>query len=287
MSAALALLRRAAHALLLLLLAMAGTVTLMRLAPGYFADAREMDAQHATTEHARLLAEQQSSGSIPGAIASFVAAALHGQFGRSRQYDLPVPTLLAPRLRSSANLLGRGLLFGWLLATLAALPAAATRGRGPATLLGLPFTLLLAIPAAAMATLSLHANFGGPALVLTLLIAARDFKFLERALREAFTAPHLLHARAGGLGFPHRLRAHVLPAMLPQLRALVVMSLLTALGALVPVEVLFDTPGLGQLAWNAALNRDLPVLLAVTLVLASVVAAMTVLARPSRTAEFA
>jgi peptide/nickel transport system permease protein len=46
------------------------------------------------------------------------------------------------------------------------------------------------------------------------------------------------------------------------------LSLVTALSALVPVEVLFDVPGLGQLAWNAAMNRDLPVLLAVTLLMA-------------------
>jgi peptide/nickel transport system permease protein len=36
----------------------------------------------------------------------------------------------------------------------------------------------------------------------------------------------------------------------------------------VPVEVIFSVPGLGQLAWNAAMNRDLPVLLAVTTIMA-------------------
>jgi peptide/nickel transport system permease protein len=36
----------------------------------------------------------------------------------------------------------------------------------------------------------------------------------------------------------------------------------------VPVEVIFNVPGLGELAWNAALNRDLPVLLAVTVIMA-------------------
>jgi peptide/nickel transport system permease protein len=64
------------------------------------------------------------------------------------------------------------------------------------------------------------------------------------------------------------LLAHLLPAFLPQFAALASLSLVTALSALVPVEVLFNVPGLGQLAWNAALNRDLPVLLAVTLTMA-------------------
>jgi peptide/nickel transport system permease protein len=34
------------------------------------------------------------------------------------------------------------------------------------------------------------------------------------------------------------------------------------------VEVIFNVPGVGQLAWNAAMNRDLPVLLAVTMIMA-------------------
>jgi ABC-type dipeptide/oligopeptide/nickel transport system permease component len=34
------------------------------------------------------------------------------------------------------------------------------------------------------------------------------------------------------------------------------------------VEVIFNVAGLGELAWSAALNRDLPVLLAVTMIMA-------------------
>jgi peptide/nickel transport system permease protein len=41
-----------------------------------------------------------------------------------------------------------------------------------------------------------------------------------------------------------------------------------ALSALVPVEVQFAVPGIGQSAWNAALNRDMPVLLAVSMIMA-------------------
>ena len=50
------------------------------------------------------------------------------------------------------------------------------------------------------------------------------------------------------------------------------MSVMTALAALVPVEVLFDQPGLGKLAWQSSMNRDMPVLAAVTLVFAASVA---------------
>ena len=52
------------------------------------------------------------------------------------------------------------------------------------------------------------------------------------------------------------------------------MSAVVALSALVPVEVVFDVPGLGQLAWSAAMNRDLPVLVAMTALMAVCVGAV-------------
>jgi peptide/nickel transport system permease protein len=53
------------------------------------------------------------------------------------------------------------------------------------------------------------------------------------------------------------------------------LSIVTALGAIIPVEVLFGVAGVGQLAWNAAMNRDLPVLLAVTALMALVMTSLT------------
>jgi peptide/nickel transport system permease protein len=134
-----------------------------------------------------------------------------------------------------------------------------------------PATLLLAIPTAAMATLCLLGDNGGPILVMALLLAARDFKFLHGALRKAWLDPHLLQARAQGIGMRRLVLAHILPAAAPQLSALASLSIVTALSALVPVEVIFNVPGLGQLAWNAAMNRDLPVLLGVTMMMAMAV----------------
>jgi len=47
-----------------------------------------------------------------------------------------------------------------------------------------------------------------------------------------------------------------------------------AFAAAIPVEVLCDSPGLGQLAWQAALKRDLPLLINITL-LVSVLAGIS------------
>ena len=109
-------------------------------------------------------------------------------------------------------------------------------------------------------------------IVLTLVIAVRDFKFVERILRRAWREPHLLQARAQGLITARMVRAHILPGIAPQLLALASLSIVTALGATVPVEVIFNVPGLGSLAWGAAQNRDIPVLVAVTMFFAAAVA---------------
>jgi peptide/nickel transport system permease protein len=58
----------------------------------------------------------------------------------------------------------------------------------------------------------------------------------------------------------------VVPVAVPQLVALFGVSISLALGALLPVEVFCDLPGIGQLAWTAAQARDLPLLVNLTLV---------------------
>ena len=250
---------RAGRTLLLMLFAGAGTILLVRFAPGFFSDSREMDAKYATAARSEMQAQNQHQ----------VKSWLHGDLGQSRQYNVPVVQLLGARARVSAWLLAQGIFLGWLLAACTALPVSRLPQGG--LLWGAPFTLLLSIPTAAMATACILSNAGGPVLVLSLLIAARDFKFLRSILHGAWRSPHLLQGRAQGLPAWALLRMHILPNVTPQLCALTTLSIVTALGALVPIEVIFTVPGLGQLAWSAVMNRDLPVLVAVSLLMACVV----------------
>lgn len=261
--------RRLGRTLLLLALVAVGTILLMRFAPGYFSDSREMDAKYAQREQTELHQEKARSGTFGQLAAGTFGSWLHGDLGASRQYGVPVLELVRPRLRVTAALLVRGVVFGWLLALCTAFPA--SLWRNARTMAGVPFTVLLAIPTGAMATLCLLADTGGPVLVLTLLLAARDFKFLQRLFNSAWSAPHLLQARAQGIRFNRLAAAHLLPNVAPQVLALTTLSIVTALSAIVPIEVIFDVPGVGQLAWNAAMNRDLPVLLAITLLMAAAV----------------
>jgi peptide/nickel transport system permease protein len=255
----------------LVLLVMIGSTSLVRLAPGYLSDAREMDARYGNIARAELAQEGAQSHSLPHLLVREMSGWLRGDEGVSRQFGVPVRELIRPRLAVTGVLLLRSLFLGWALALSAALLAATRRRSG--MLWQVPATLLLAIPTAAMATLCLLVGSGGPILVMATLIAARDFKFLYRVLRQAWLEPYLLQARAQGIRMRRLLAAHIAPVIATQLAALAGLSMVTALSALVPVEVLFDVPGLGQLAWNAAMNRDLPVLLAATLLMALAVTA--------------
>ncbi len=257
-----------ARTIAIVLLVLFGATVLVRFAPGYLSDAREMDTRYAGAARAELSAEAVRSHSLAHLLDTEVRGWARGDAGLSRQYGVPVSSLLAPRLAVTGGLLLRSLPLAWALALSASLFSSSIRNRSAAMLWQTPAALLLAVPTAAMATICLLAGSGGPVLVMALLLAARDFKFLHHALRKAWLDPHLLHARAQGLRAHRLVAAHIVPSLAPQLAALASLSMVTALSALVPVEVIFNVPGLGELAWNAALNRDLPVLLAVTMIMA-------------------
>jgi len=80
-----------------------------------------------------------------------------------------------------------------------------------------------------------------------------------------YSRPHIIAARARGLGEGRILFWHVVPVVAPQLLALAGVSVSMAVGAAIPVEALCGLPGIGQLAWQAALARDLPLLVNITI----------------------
>jgi peptide/nickel transport system permease protein len=274
--------KRLARAMLVVALVVTGSTFLVRFAPGYLSDAREMDARYGGVARAELSAEAARSTSLEQMLGTEFQGWMHGSLGISRQYEVPVAELVRQRLAVTGGLLLRSIASAWVLALCTALVSSA--GCRRSLLWQLPSALLLAVPTAAMATLCMLSDQGGPVLVITLLVAAQDFKFLDRMLRKAWQQPHLLQARAQGMTSMRLVYAHIIPGIASQVLALAALSIVTALGAVVPVEVIFSVPGLGQLAWGAAMNRDLPVLLGVTMIMA---VAVTVAGMPGdRAAEW-
>jgi peptide/nickel transport system permease protein len=271
----------------LVLVAALGTITLMRFAPGYFTDVRELDSEYGNRARAALEIQQGEQRSLVAVTERLLGGWLHGDLGRSRQYDIPVTELMGSRAKVSGLILLRGMGYGWALAIVLALPLSARRTSGGEAVIAAPSAVLLAIPIAAMATTCLIWNLGGPVLVLTTLVGVRDFKAIYRLLRHTWRSPYLLYARSQGIRSSRVALVYLIPALTRELIAVAVTSFVIALSAIVPVEVVFDVPGLGQLAWSAAMNRDLPVLLAVTLVVAACVGLAGMISPGARALEAA
>jgi ABC-type dipeptide/oligopeptide/nickel transport system permease component len=74
----------------------------------------------------------------------------------------------------------------------------------------------------------------------------------------------------------------VAPVSLPQWIALLGVSMSIAIGVLLPIEVISDVPGIGQLAWQAAQSRDLTLLVNLTLVVTFLTVCATTLSDAAR-----
>jgi len=132
--------------------------------------------------------------------------------------------------------------------------------------------IFLCIPSAVLALLFLVVGSPGR-IAIALIVFPKVFRFSRNLLIKTYAEPHVLTAKARGLSGLRILGWHVFPNIAAPMLALAGVTLSLALGAAIPVEVVCDYPGLGQLAWRAALARDVPVLVSLTLVIALVTVA--------------
>ncbi len=121
----------------------------------------------------------------------------------------------------------------------------------------------LCIPAAVLALASVILNAPGY-LAIAFIVFPKIYRYSRNLLGKSYALPHITAARARGVGEMRILICHVLPIAGPQLIALAGITVSLALGASIPVESLCGLPGIGQLAWQAALSRDLPLLVNLT-----------------------
>lgn len=239
------------------------SATMVRLSPGFDADERELDP-HLNSQSLQALREgRQRDHSIVRFYASYMKRVLHGDLGTSIALGQPVRALLTDRAPLTVRLLGTGLALAWLLSLTFALSAAWLRFSVFDTLATVVSGTFLCLPAAVLALLSVLWNVAG-SLAIALIVFPRTFQYTRNLLVKAYSRPHIVAARAKGLREVHILFWHVVPVVLPQLLAVAGVSVSVAMGAAIPVEALCGLPGIGQLAWQAALARDLPLLVNIT-----------------------
>jgi peptide/nickel transport system permease protein len=240
------------------------TAALVRLSPGFGVDEHELDpSRDAAGLRAREAARPEQGNFLAYSIGR-TAAMFRGDLGISRNWNRPVAGLLGERWPVTAQLMAVGILGGWALALAFALPGAIYPARIWNAMAAVLSGLLLCVPSAALALLIFV--YAGPVrAVMALAVFPRVFQYLRNVLSHAGSQPHVMAARARGIGRGRILIWHIVPVAAPQILALAGVSVSIAFGAAVAVEVVCDFPGIGQLAWKAALARDLPLLVTLTM----------------------
>ena len=241
--------------------------TLVRLAPGFGVDEQELDAR-LNAESLRALRESRADErNVARFYGLYLIGMIHGDLGNSHSLNRPVAELLAERLPVTLGSIAVSLLAAWSLGILLALPGAMSPSPAYDIFSTALSGVFLCLPAALLSILLLWAG-GTVPLAIALVVFPRLFRYVRNLLGETYASPHVLAARARGLSTTRILVWHVMPASGLQLLALAGVSLNMALGAAIPVEVICDSPGIGQLAWQAALARDLPLLVNLTVLVA-------------------
>jgi peptide/nickel transport system permease protein len=254
----------------ILLIALVGGLlgaTLVRMGPGFGVDEREMDNRLSDQSREAIRSERAADNNIAAFYFRYLAGVAHGDFGFSRSLNRPVSELLKERLPLTLASLAYGVLGGASMGLMLALLTVWWRAPGsevvPAVLSG----ICLAVPAAVLALIFLWMGVGGR-WAIALVVFPHVYRYAKNLLMATYQSPHVVAAQAKGLRSARVLFAHVFTPAAPQLAALGGISVSLAFGASIPIEVICNTPGVGQLAWQAATDRDLPLLVTITVLVA-------------------
>lgn len=223
---------------------------------------------------------------------------LQGDFGMSLRLSLPVAQVVGEAFVNSAWLAGIALFAVTVIAIPLGASAALRRGTVWDLLIGLFSYVGTAMPEFVTATLLLvlfaspewplfpaggfvepgqdfaaflrHAAL--PAATLGLILMAHISRQVRSEMSEVLSSDYIRAARLKGLRERRVIWRHALPNSLAPAVAVISLDVGYLLGGIIVVEEIFAWPGLGRLLIYALQNRDLPVIQAITLLLAVVYA---------------
>ena len=245
-------------------------------------------------------------GTDESAFAQYVdwtSGLLRGDLGTSLTKQVPTWDLLVPALENSFKLALVAFLICVPLSIIGGVVAALRYGRFtdksititgislaamPEFVTGIVLILVFAIwlgwlPATAQAeegasTLTQLEYLLLPALTLTLVLFGYIARITRAGVIEALDSDYTRTAYLKGLPSSVVVRKHVLRNALPPTIAVVAVQVGYLVGGLVAVEVLFNYQGIGLLVYEAARQKDLPLLTAGVLVIGVVYLVVTLIA---------
>ena len=274
--------RRVAYALLILLGVTLITYLLLFMLP---ADpARQIAGRSATPEVVENIRHQLGLD-LPfyQQYFNYLKGLLHGDLGRSFIQRSEVSELIGSRLVPSLQLMGMGILFELIIGIGLGIIAALKRDSFADRLL-MAFSFIgVSSPQFIAAMLFLYFfavklgwfPMGGygefrhillPALTLGLLGSGWYSRMVRSSMIEALHQDFMRTARAKGLSRLRVVFRHVLPNAIVPIIPMIGIDIGIFMGGLVVVESVFGWPGIGQLAWQAIQQVDIPVIVGVTTV---------------------
>ncbi|MFF8840737.1 ABC transporter permease [Streptomyces sp. NPDC015130] len=288
------LLRRLPSALLVLLLASLLVFAVLRLVPGD--PAAVLAGPDASAEaEAAIRASLGLDDPLPAQYARWIGGLLTGDLGPSYAIGGRTADLIADGIGATVELTLGALLFVVVLGTAFGIVGATSRNRWlrgtvrvlttgalavppfvTGVLLVLLFAVLLGVlPPGGRVPLLTAPDLGVqylllPALCLALPSAAVLGRYLEDSIGRALAEDYVRTATAAGIAPRRLLWRHALPNALPPVVTLLGMQTGHLLGGAVLVEAIFAWPGLGQLAEQALVRRDYPVVQDLLLLLVTV-----------------
>lgn len=232
---------------------------------------------------------------LPVQYANFVGRIAHGDLGQSLFYDVPAGGLVIEKLPVTLFLIAVGGLMSLVISVPLAVLAATRRDRLPdhlvraVPLVGLGFPpfwvgiMLLLVFGLNLGQLFPVGEYGTggfldhlyhmvlPGLTVALALSPILIRSLRAALLEVLESDYITTAHSKGLSPRRVLIRHGLRNAIGSTIAVLGVYLAYLVGGTVVVEQVFNLGGAGQLMVNSVLQRDFPVVQAVTLVFAVLV----------------
>lgn len=293
--------RRLAASLPSLLIILVGVFLLLQLAPGDAVDAL-IAQMGGGGDAAAMRAALGLDQSVPAQLAQYLWRLVRFDLGFSSIYGKPVATVIFERLPATLLLMASSLSFAFFFGLLFGVIAARRVNAWPDTVISTIGMLFYATPSfwfglMAIVLFAVHLQWlpaGGyesvgegltglaraldiarhfvlPTLTLGLIFLAIYLRIMRASMLEVLTLDFVRTARAKGLDETRVVVRHVLRnAMLPMV-TLIGLQAGTMLGGSVVVESVFSLPGLGRLAYEAVVQRDLNTLLGIVFISALLV----------------
>lgn len=295
------LVRRTLQGIFVLFLVTVFTFLLVNLAPGGPSSVMRMGSS--AEERAALMTRMGLDRPLPIQYADWVSGLIRGDFGTSLTGGDPVGPLIARRLWNTAQLSLTVFFLLMVFATALGILAALGRNSWLDILINIISTLGMSVPdfwlaimaiyffavelhwfpasstvdASSLTVLQLVPYLVLPVAVLSFALAPNVVRYARTAMLEALDADYVRTARSKGLSEFTVIGKHALRNASITVISMLALLLPVLLSGTVVVESVFGWPGIGRLAVEAAMQRNYPIIMGVTVVGGAIVIATNIL----------